>query len=432
MAKKRIVILGAGIAGLSAAWHLQRKGLDCVIFEKESEVGGLCRSKKIKGYTFDYCGHSLHFRTRYAFDLIKYLLDDNLSEHTRSAWVYSFNRFTRYPFQANLYGLPHSIAQDCLLDFIKASKNSRSKDIKLKSFSDWIEHTFGESIAKYFMIPYNHKFWTLSPRELTCEWLDGFVPVPSLKEVVEGTVKDSKRQFGYNARFWYPKRAAISQVPLAFAREVRNIFTDCQISEINLEKKEIRMSSGNRERFDYLVSTIPLPEISPIIKESPQEIKLFFKKLKWNSVFNLNLGIDKKDTAKRHWVYFPGNDLCFFRVGFYHNFSSSIAPPDKGSLYVEVSYSKDKLLDKNSIISRIKGDLEKVGLIGAYDGIHAQHINDIKYAYPIYDQNYRQAKGAIIDYLFCNNILPCGRYGSWRYMSMEDSILDGKRTAEFF
>ena len=70
MAKKRIIILGAGLAGLSTAWHLQRRGLDCQVYEKEPEVGGLCRSKNIGGFTFDFDGHLLHFKHNYTFNLI--------------------------------------------------------------------------------------------------------------------------------------------------------------------------------------------------------------------------------------------------------------------------------------------------------------------------------------------------------------------------
>jgi len=75
---KRIIVLGAGVAGLSAAWHLQKNGQDCVIFEKEKEVGGLCRSKQINGFIFDYDGHLLHFRNKYVLALVKRLLKDNI------------------------------------------------------------------------------------------------------------------------------------------------------------------------------------------------------------------------------------------------------------------------------------------------------------------------------------------------------------------
>ena len=428
MPKKRILILGAGLAGLSAAWHLQRRGLDCWVFEKESEVGGLCRSKETNGFTFDCDGHLLHFRHRYTFNLVRGLLGDNLKEHKRNSSIYSYGRYTRYPFQANLYGLPSQIVRECLMGFIEISKNGHLANSP--TFLDWINSTFGKGIARHFMIPYNTKFWTLPPKDMTCGWLDGFIPVPSLSQIIEGTIEESQRKFGYNARFWYPKKGGINQVPLTLASQVKNIYTDCQITEIDLDSKEIKMSSGNKEKFDFLISTIPLPEMLYIIKGLPREVIFLFKKLRWNSIFNLNLGIDRKDNSRQHWIYFPQKEVCFFRAGFFNNFSSSLIPQDKRSLYVEVSYSKDKPINKNNILLRIKEDLERVGILSKKDKICVEDINDIKYGYPIYDRNYLLARERIIKFLAQNGIICCGRFGFWRYMSMEDVILNGKEVAE--
>jgi len=430
MAKKRTIILGAGLAGLSTAWHLQRKGIDCLVFEKESEVGGLCRSKHIDGFTFDYDGHLLHFRHHYAFNFIKGLLGNNLVEHQRNALIYSFGRYTSYPFQANLYGLPSSVVKECLLGFLEVTQNGHSYK-KNQNFLNWINYTFGKGIAKHFMVPYNTKFWTLSPRKLTCQWLDGFIPIPSLSQIIEGTIQESRRRFGYNARFWYPKRGGIASLSWALANQIKNIYTKCLVTEINLKKKEIKLASGAKERFDFLISTLPLPELPYLIKGTPKQIQPLFKKLRWNSIFNLNLGIEKKDSSGRHWIYFPQKEISFFRVGFPHNFSPYLTPRDKSSLYVEVAYSPNKPIDKNKVVLHIKKDLRKMDIISQSDRICVEDINDIKYGYPIYDNNYRSARENILKFLNQNYILSCGRYGSWRYMSMEDVILQGKKLTNF-
>lgn len=417
---------------MSAAWHLQKEGIDCQIFEKDKEVGGLCRSTNIDGFTFDCAGHLLHFKNTHAFNLIKSLLRNKIIGHKRSSWIYSSDTYIRYPFQVNLYGLPAPIIKECLLGFIQALKNGKPKNIKKLTFANWIDLTFGKGIAKHFLIPYNKKFWTVSPQELTCEWLDGFIPVPSLSQILEGTIEESQRQFGYNARFWYPRKGGINQIPLTLASQIKNIYTGEAISEINLNDKKIRFSSGNSEKFDYLISTIPLPEMGKIIRDLPEGIRNLFAKLSWNSIFNLNLGVEKRDLQIRHWLYFPQPELCFFRVGFFHNFSSFLTPPDKSSLYVEVSYSKENPLDKTSIVRRIKADLKKVDLLKEEDKICCQHINDIKYGYPIYDFNYQDARKIILKYLIRRNLIPCGRYGSWRYMSMEDCLLEGRKIVSWF
>jgi len=427
--KKKIIILGAGLAGLSAAWHLSKRGREYQVFEKDSEIGGLCQSKKTSGFTFDCDGHLLHFRYPYTFHLVSQLLDGNLVEHQRSSWIYSYSQYIRYPFQANLHGLPPKILEECLLGFIEASKNGLSAKKSTDSFLDWTYHTFGKGIVKHFMLPYNTKFWTVNLKKMTCAWLDGFIPVPCLDHVVEGAIEESYRQFGYNSRFWYPRQGGINELASAFARRIKNIHTACCVKKIDIHKKEITLSSGKKERFDYLVSTLPLPELPHLIQGIPGELVRMFNKLRWNSIYNLNLGIEKTDRTKRHWVYFPDKDFCFFRAGFYHNFSASLAPQDKSSLYVEVSYSKDKPVDKGSIKAAIKEDLKKVGLMDQGDRICAEEANDIKYGYPIYDENYAAARNGIIKYLSKHSILPCGRYGSWRYFSMEDTIMDGRRAA---
>ena len=428
MAKKRILVLGAGLAGLSAAWHLQREGHDCQVFEKEAETGGLCRSKRVNGFTFDCDGHLLHFKNDYALRLIKDLLGENITRHKRSAWIYSFSRFSRYPFQANLYGLPEPIVKECLLKFFEVHRNGS----KLKediSFRHWINKTFGQGIARHFMIPYNSKFWTVPLDDLSCEWIDGFIPVPSLNQIIEGTIKESRQNLGYNAFFWYPKKGGISEVSLAFASQVKNIFKKCQITKIDLKRKEIKLKNGKKEKFDFLISTIPLPQMPGLISNISEEILAAFKNLRWTSIFNLNLGVAERFKDRRHWIYFPEKNFCFFRVGFPSNFSSSLAPPGKSSIYVEVAYSANKPIDKNNVISRIKRDLKKAGILPSVDQICLEDINDIEYAYPIYDNNYHKSRGKILKFLAENNIISCGRYGSWRYMSMEDVILDGKDVA---
>lgn len=432
MSRKRIFILGAGLTGLSAAWHLQKRGVDCQVLEKEPEVGGLCRSKKIGGFTFDCDGHLLHFKHRYTFSLIKNLLKDNLAEHQRNACIYAFDTYVHYPFQANLYGLPPSVVKECLIGFIHAFRSDQPNNKKRLNFHNWINQTFGKGIARHFMIPYNTKFWTLPPKELTCEWLDGFIPIPSLNQLLEGTIEASERQFGYNARFWYPKTGSISILSLALAGEIKNIHTNCRVTEIDLNKKEIKMSSGNKEKFDYLISTLPLPEMAHLAKGLPKKVNPLFKKLRWNSIFNLNLGIEEKDYSGRHWIYFPQKELCFFRVGFFNNFSSYLAPAGKASLYAEVAYSKERPINKSNIILRIREDLGKVGILAADTTIYAQDTNDIKYGYPVYDKNYRPAREKILESLDKNNILSCGRYGSWRYMSIEESILEGREVTKYF
>jgi UDP-galactopyranose mutase len=430
MAKERTLILGAGLTGLSTAWHLKKKNINYQIFEKEDTPGGLCRSKNIGGFIFDYGGHLLHFKHKYTYDLVKGLLNNNLIRHKRNSWVYSFNTYVPYPFQANFFGLSPQIAKDCLLGFIHAANNGHYKKNQDPNFRDWIYQTFGRGIARYFMLPYNKKFWTIPLSEITCDWINSFVPQPSLEEVIENTITRSTKPLGYNANFWYSKKGGIQKLTSAFVERVNKLNLSCCCQRIDIKNKKIFFRNGREEKYDRLISTLPLPELVNIVTDLPENITSSFKKLRWISILNLNLGINREGLSDKHWIYFPEKHFIFFRVGFPHNFSSQAVPPNKSSLYIEISYSRNKLIDKKNIVLRIIKDLIKARIISATHRLLAEDINDIKYGYPIYDYNYRLARRSILKFLQQNNIISCGRYGSWRYMSMEDAILEGKEIAE--
>lgn len=426
MSKKNVVIIGAGIAGLSAAWHLRRKGIPCRVYEKETTVGGLCRSKCISGFTFDYCGHLLHFKRQETLKLVLALLGSNLRPHERHSWIYLGGRYVRYPFQANLFGLPAAVVRDCLLGYIDARLEEVRRGCRqAENFEQWITSTFGRGIARHFMLPYNRKFWTVDLGTMTCGWMDGFIPVPSLSQLLEGTLRESRRRYGYNATFWYPVKGGIQVLADAFAAGVRDITLGCAVVRIDPRRKTIELSSGDVEHYDILVSTVPLPELPRIMPDLPENIRLQVGKLRWNSVFNLNIGTADSDREKRHWTYFPDRGIPFFRAGCFHAFSRHMQPRGCSSLYVEASYSGRRTGRVDSRVPAMKKKLRELAVIRG-GAVLAEDCNDIPYAYPIYDSNYEHARTSIIGYLARQGIVACGRYGSWQYSSMEDCIYEGK------
>ncbi len=429
MDNKKIVIIGAGLAGLSTAYFLEQQGLEVSVFEKEPDCGGLCRSIKTNGFTFDFSGHLLHFRNKDIFGLVKSLLPGNLIKHKRNAWVQAFNRLIPSPFQANLFGLPKNIARDCLTSFIEANTNGK-RFSPSSNLADWISENFGQGISRHFMLPYNRKFWQMPLEDLSHEWTKRFVVLPSFKEIVEGSLGRRRRNLGYNSFFWYPEKGGIAELIKSFSSRLENIHTNQELIEINLNHKTLRFKNRQEEKFDVLIYTIPLPELANIVKGLPKTVLSACKKLNWLSIYNLNFGLESKLPDRKHWVYFPQEKISFFRVGFFSNFSYALTPRNQSSLYAEVSYHKNQRLDKGRIASKIKADLKKYGLIDSSNSICCQQLNDINYAYPIYDNNYQLARETILEFLEKNSILTCGRYGSWQYLSMEDVILAGKNTAD--
>jgi len=277
------------------------------------------------------------------------------------------------------------------------------------------------------MVPYNHKFWTVAPGDLNCEWFNNFIPVPSLGDTIQGTIAESSKPFGYNAVFWYPKSGGINQIPRKLAAGLRNIHLNYEVQNLNIKNKTVYFRNGQKQRYDKLIYTLPLPEMSKLCSDLPSGISACLKRLNYNSIFNINLGISKKMPANKHWVYFPQNEFVFYRLGFPGSFSASLLPKNTNSLYIEISYSRNKPLDKRNLIRPVAKNLHNLGLIDSQKDILVQDTNDIKYGYIIYDRKRGPALKKIGNFLERKDIHCLGRYGSWRYLSMEDCLLEGRR-----
>jgi protoporphyrinogen oxidase len=431
-----ILIVGAGIAGLSTAYHLRNE--DYHIYEKEGEVGGLCRSFKKDGFTFDFTGHLLHLRSEYASKLLEKLLPDRLKTHFRRASIYSKSVFTPYPFQANLYGLPKEVIKECVVGFVEA-KEAREELYKIGannandsgiSFKDWIVNTFGSGIANHFMIPYNEKMWKSDLSEVSSEWVDWSIPVPRLDEVIAGALGIENPRMGYSAQFLYPEKEGIEILPRAFLPHVNNINYNRKLTAVDLHEKRVWFDDNSSIEYDRLVSTIPLPELLDSIENLPQSISELRHTLRHISVLNVNLGIEARTVSDQHWIYFPEKEIPFYRVGLYTNFSSELAPAKCSSLYVEVSYLPGDSLNQPDALERVYDGLKACGLLKNKDHIIVENIIDIPYAYVIHDDSRCKNLPKIMDYLNKHDIFSIGRYGGWQYMSMEDALLQGKELAE--
>ena len=422
----KVAILGAGLAGLSAAYHLKE---DYEIFEKEEKVGGLCRSIHIDDFIFDYGPHILFPKDKYVAKLIKKLLDNNLHIQSREAWIYHklSDVYTRFPFQSHLYGLPISIVKDCILGFFNTLKK---KDKEPQNYEEWIIWNFGEGIAKHLMIPYANKIWTISPKKMNFEWVWNRVPRLSMEELLEGALHDNPRLFGFNTEFWYPLHGGIEGLPFSFLTKIKNIKLKKEATKVYLSKKCVEFSDGKKAFYEKLISTLPLPEITKCIENVPEEVRRASQELKHNSVYCVNLGIDREKISPYHYVYFYEPDFLFHRISFPMNLSSYTTPKGRSSVTTEISYSKSKKISKENIIERVVEDLIKAKILFPDDRIVVSDAADIQCAYVIYDLDHRKNVKKIHDFLRKHHIYPCGRFGEWEYFNMDHSIASGKKIAE--
>src|SRR6185295_20198081 len=154
-------------------------------------------------FRFDRTGHLLHLRDPEIRSWVERLIGDDCVLVQRKSRIWSQGVYTRYPYQANTFGLPPDIAYECLIGYFEALRNEASTP-EPKNFEDFCFKYFGAGFSKHFMIPYNEKLWGVHTRDVTAEWCSRFVPRPKLEDVIAGAVGKNDRELGYNTSFLYP------------------------------------------------------------------------------------------------------------------------------------------------------------------------------------------------------------------------------------
>jgi protoporphyrinogen oxidase len=426
-----ILIIGAGLAGLSAAYHL--RGVPYKILEREREAGGLCRSYVKDGFTFDYTGHLLHFRQTAIKALVETLLPDQLQRHARKSYVFSHDTYTEYPFQVNTHGLPPQVVRECLLGFIATLSESSSRPpSENRSFKEWIIDSLGEGFAKHFMVPFNEKLWQVSLDELTSDWVSWLVPKPDVKDVVNGALGIKDKAFGYNPSFLYPASGGIKVLPEAFLPGVDQLSYGSELAEIETASRRalFRSSRGERtETYERVVSTIPLPELVRRCVDLPPSMHELAAALRWVSVYNVNLAVAREHISDKHWVYFPEHRYPFYRAGFPMNFSPDMGRAGCSSLYVEISHQPAEQESEEVLIERVRRGLEQAGVLRRTDDIVMADVKNLHYAYVLFDRHRNRAVQELLAELERRGISSIGRYGLWEHTSMEDAIAQGQQIA---
>ncbi len=416
-------IIGGGITGLSAAYLLEQEGYDYRLFEAAGRVGGLCRSERSGGYTFDYTGHLLHFTKPEIEHFVRGVLKDRLENHQRRAWIYSNGVFTRYPFQRNLYGLPRNVVKECLLDYVEAEASRPAKEGG--DFASWAETNFGRGICKHFMIPYNRKLWQTDPGVLTSDWTRRFVPEADPVGVIRGAFSPATEEVGYNVEFSYPRKGGIETLPESLLAPLRRVACNRRVTAIDLEEKVVFFEDGGSCAYRRMISTMPLPELVSSLKPVPLAVRDAASSLAFTSVLDVNVGLNTQDLTDKHWVYVPDPGIPFYRIGFPHNFSLSLVPEGKSSAYAEISHVGNLKWEEGSLVRDVLSSMRRMGYAVSEREVEAVKIMELKYAYVVYDSKRSENLETIREFLESKGIASVGRFGSWSYLSMEDSIEEG-------
>jgi len=430
--QRPVVILGGGLTGLAAAYHLD--GLDPVILERDREAGGLCRSYVEDGFTFDCTGHLLHLRDASIRALVDRVAPDAFANHERRALIHSKGVFTAYPFQANLHGLPQETIRECVEGFVEAQvarARDGEPDTGSLSFREWVVSTFGGGIAAHFMLPYNAKLWRTDLDDVECGWVSWSIPRPTLKEILHGAFGTTVRGLGYNPTFLYPKQGGIRTLPDAFAARAGDLRLGAAVRAIDAAARSVILEDGSAVGYDTLVSTLPLDRLLACTTGLPADLPQAGRRLRAVRVLNICLGIDRPRVSLAHWIYFPEPEFSFYRIGVPSNLSAAMAPPGCSSLWAERSLLRDEPYDEAQVVDQTIDDLRRAGILRPSDRVVHRRVGVLDPAYVIYDRHRARVLPETLATLERMGIRSTGRFGAWEYNSMEGAMKAGIEAADW-
>ncbi|MEW6592536.1 MAG: FAD-dependent oxidoreductase [Candidatus Hadarchaeota archaeon] len=424
--RKKVGILGGGLAGLTVAGLLKH---DFEVLEKNRDCGGLCRSYKEKGFTFDYGGgHIIFSRDERILKFMLEKLRKNFLKRRRNTRIFFKGRLVKYPFENGLSELPPKDNYDCLYEFLKTwLKQNRQGLPEPRNFQAWMYNTFGKGITERYLLPYNRKVWNFEPRLMGVDWVKGRVPQPPPEDIVKSSLGLTTEGYTHQLFFYYPKLGGIQALTDSIERQVKNRVTvGFDVRRVEKDGKKWAVSDGREEKiFDLVVSTVPVTDFSKIYKNTPVDVRRAARSLKYNSLVTVLLGYDVPKINDINWLYFPGDrDGLFNRVNFTFNHSPWVVPKGKSSAIVEITCPPGGRLwraSERKLADHAVRKLDEHGLAPASE-VCLSKVMKTEYAYVINDLNYSKNVNICSDYFEGEGIIMCGRFSEFKYLNMDSTI----------
>lgn len=422
-----IAILGTGMAGFGAAHIAHKAGARSVMYDMHDYIGGHTASHQFAGgWTFDEGPHVSFTNDARIKELLAANIEGRFEEFPSKINNYWRGYWIKHPAQINLHGLPADLVTKILLEFVEVSQRAEQQPIQ--NYEDWLRMSFGNTFAETFPMQYTVKYHTTTAANMNTDWIGPRLYRPKLDEVFRGALQANSDHVHYNSGFRYPSHGGFASYLEPF-RKISDIRLSHQVVQVDPKQRLISFKNGAKAEYDRLVSSIPLPELIPMIVGVPQDIVEAAGKLACTEAVIVSLGIDRPDLVDAHWSYFYDQDICFSRLSTPHLQSMNNVPPGCGSLQAEWYFSKKyRPLDRQpeACIEPVIADLKRCGVLRESDRILFSHAMHIPYANIIFDLDSTAATAAVHGYLDDVGIGYCGRYGDWAYSWTDQSFISGE------
>ena len=452
--KSHVVILGAGLTGLSAASKLSAQGYPVTVIDRNPYAGGLATTFERDGYIFDFGPHRFHSRDEGLIDQVADLLEGALDRRVRTTHFYFDNRYFQYPLKAeNIFSvMDASQLAKCAFSYLNAAARRRLMPVQDKNFESWCKSRFGAELYNYFFGPYTEKVWGVPPTQMSVRWAAQRIAVESLWDAFVRLFNEKRRfrnpheftHSPYVSEFLYPI-GGIGRISEMMRDDVEAAGNSVRLGT-SVDKMLLRedgsaagvlvSSDGKTEEIpaDFVISTLPVNDLALMLEPgAPAAVTGAAGSLRFRSTKFLFIMLDQHKVTTDHWIYFADKRVLFNRISEMRNFTPMAAPWNRTSLTLEISCDEgDELWDKPAewLYDRCIDDLQAAGLVDRshVEGFWTERAST---TYPIYltdfDINLVKTKQHLAG---IENLITCGRQGLFTYVNMDHAMLMGFEAAQ--
>ena len=416
---KKVVILGAGMAGLGAGIQAQKMGFSSLILEKEDYVGGLFSNHSIMGCDFDY-GPKILVDTPNSREIVEYM-GANCERYDHDERVYlSEYGLLGFPLQRNLYQLPQLEREKILCSFL--SNNDGEAKSTVNNFEEWLRFNYGDYFCESILIPYEKKKWLVDLTEMDYQWAEK----RHLKIDREEFIAGSQEELPAYRWYFYPKTGNVTEVVKALLPHAGPIQTERPVSNIDLDKK-IVTAGGIEYPYDILINTIPMDYLSTIAAPFPEELKLKGEQgLKRLSILIFNLVFEGNYDLDGTAIYFSEEEFIFRRVTVLENLCPALGRKGLTPITVEVSVKDIDQVDKAKVLKIVLIDLKKMKQFSVMGDPIATGTLDVNFAYPLQTSELLTIVDDMQSHLIKYDVFNAGRGGTFNYCDGDLAYGQGK------
>lgn len=434
----KVVILGAGPAGLTAAYECCKRGLMPVVLEKDSEVGGISKTVNYKNFLFDLGGH--RFFTKY--DEVKKIwfeiLGDELLLRPRLSRIYYNHKFYYYPLRP-LNALGNLGLKNSFLVVLSYISSQIRPYREVTSLEEWVSNKFGKRLFSIFFKTYTEKVWGVSCQEILADWAAQRIKSLNLGKAILNSFRLTRKGKITTLidEFYYPRKGPgqmwnkASQLVKAQGGKV---LLNSRVVRVNRKGNTIVSVSVQSEdslreiQADYFLSSLPLRELVKFIwPPAPDYILQAAERLRYRDFFTVGLMINKKDIFPDNWIYIHSPEVLVGRIQNFKNWSPHMVPdPSVTTLGLEYfCFEKDEIWkwEDRRLISLATQEAAKLRFALEEEVFDGLVIRSPK-TYPVYDPGYKERVQLIKSYLeSLENFQTIGRNGLHRYNNQDHSMM---------